>query len=528
MTNPLPLEALEADICTIAMKGAGKTYTNKANVERLLDIKRRVVILDPLHIWWGLRVNADGSVGYPVVVIGGPRADFPLDPTRGAELGEFIAQSDASYVVDVSDLVKSDLIRFATDFLTALYRTNRRALWLVLEEADVFASQNPATDGSRAMVDSVDMIVRRGRAFGFRLWSITQRPARLAKDVTSMASTLLLLRVKSPQDRAAVEDWVKGNAEKGQAAEVIASLASLETGEGYVWSPDLDLFKRVRFPTIKTIDNSATPKHGEKPKTYVMPHVDTSALEAALPVLATTVAAGARKAASSAPLVDLDAIRAEGHRKGFAAGHEAATKEITARVLSAIGHSVIETGYDDNEVPLMITSSPARLQSIGTPSAPAKAEAKPNPKGAEGLLSAAAKVFPVRLTWGQLCLIAGRKPTGGHFNASRKTALDNGWLAQTGDLVSVGIAGMTKIGTPPRDRPLVDVFAEVLPEPSRKMFSVIRANPHGISIADLANALGMKPTGGHWNTGMSILRKNGLLAETDGLLLVSPAITGRG
>jgi uncharacterized protein len=168
--HPVPDAALEADIATVAQKGAGKTYANRGLVERLLDGGRRTIVLDPLNSWWGLKAMADGSPGYPVVVIGGPNGDLPLDPKGGERLGTVMAESTASVVLDVSELKRAELIAFATAFLGELYRVNRAPLWLVLEEADVFAPQSPAADGTRAMHDVVDQIARRaGR------WVVVQR-----------------------------------------------------------------------------------------------------------------------------------------------------------------------------------------------------------------------------------------------------------------------------------------------------------------------------------------------------------------
>lgn len=79
----LPIEALDADIAILAKKGSGKTYTAKAIVERLIRDGRRVVIFDPVSVWWGLKASADGArPGLPVAVFGGPRADHPLTERR--------------------------------------------------------------------------------------------------------------------------------------------------------------------------------------------------------------------------------------------------------------------------------------------------------------------------------------------------------------------------------------------------------------------------------------------------------------
>ncbi|HEX5656905.1 MAG TPA: hypothetical protein VFX59_06905 [Polyangiales bacterium] len=133
----------------------------------------------------------------------------------------------------------------------------------MLEEPDTFAPQQPIGDLTRVLGE-VDRIARRGRNFCFRLISITQRPAKLNKDVLTQLSTLVALGVTSPQDRDAIKAWVEGNADREQAQEVYRSLATLPVGQGWIWAPDYDLLSRVDFPRIRTIDNSSTPKAGEK------------------------------------------------------------------------------------------------------------------------------------------------------------------------------------------------------------------------------------------------------------------------
>jgi len=86
--HPLPDAALDADIAILGKKGRGKTFTAKGIVEWLLHLGRRVIVLDPLSVWWGLKASADGkSPGYPVAVFGGPKADIPITGESGLALG---------------------------------------------------------------------------------------------------------------------------------------------------------------------------------------------------------------------------------------------------------------------------------------------------------------------------------------------------------------------------------------------------------------------------------------------------------
>lgn len=533
MTHPVPDAALDADIATVAQKGSGKSYANRGLVERLLDMRRRVVVLDPLNSWWGLKAKADGSAGYPIAVVGGPNADVPLDPARAEALAKIIAESDLSVVVDVSEMPRSALIRFATDFLAELYRVNRDPLWLVLEEADVFAPQSPAADGTRAMHDVVDQIARRGRPRGFRLWTITQRPARLSKDVLTQTSTLLLLRIRSPQDRKAAEEWIKGHAEAGHAAQIIGSLASLQVGEGYVWSPDLDLLERVRFPANRTLDTSATPKAGEqRPAIKELATTDLSVLLGAMAPGAETH--GARAGPDDAALHRaLNEGKQEGYQNGWNAGVEEGERRGFARAVEcaqAALRGLVDPGPD--EQPTSPTRhEPRKSAASRQPPAPSRAQppsraARPvtAASGALGLLQAAARVHPCRLTWGQIAQLAGRKPRGGHFNTSKKSTLDQGWLREVGSLVEVTDDGLAAAGVARHSGPLADIWASALPGPADKMFAALRERP-GLTLTGLASVLQMQPRGGHWNSGMATLKRNGLITEDGaGRLSLAPEL----
>src|SRR3954470_15421731 len=245
--HPIPDAALDADIAILGKKGRGKTFTAKGIVERLLQMQRRVLVLDPLSVWWGLKSGADGkSPGFPIRFFGGPKADIPLHDGAGVVIGELITSAGISAVLDMGQMRKAEQARLVADLLDYLFTHNRDPIWLVLEEADAFAPQQPMGELTRVLGE-VDRIARRGRNFGFRLISITQRPAKLNKDVLTQLSTLVALGVTSPQDRDAVKAWVDGNADRDQAKAVYGSLASLQVGEGWVWAPDYDLLERVKF-----------------------------------------------------------------------------------------------------------------------------------------------------------------------------------------------------------------------------------------------------------------------------------------
>lgn len=65
MKHPIPDEALDDRLAFIGTSGSGKSYNAGGAVERVLSKGGRVVTIDPLGVWWGLRLLADGKTPSP-------------------------------------------------------------------------------------------------------------------------------------------------------------------------------------------------------------------------------------------------------------------------------------------------------------------------------------------------------------------------------------------------------------------------------------------------------------------------------
>jgi len=219
----LPLSALDERLAIVGTSGSGKTYAAKGLVERIVCQGARVCVVDPLGVWWGMRVGADGGASplpCPVVVFGGLHADVALDAGMGAALGQLIGTHQIACVVDVSDLGSAAVRRgFMTAFTEALFAANTEPLHLVLDEADLWAPQRAQPDGYD-LLQRVEEIVRRGRIRGFVPWLITQRPAVLHKDVLSQADILVSMKLTSSQDREAIGRWIEGQADRAEGRAV--------------------------------------------------------------------------------------------------------------------------------------------------------------------------------------------------------------------------------------------------------------------------------------------------------------------
>src|SRR6266498_3265694 len=275
----LPRDAITQTFAILAKRGVGKTYTASVVVEEIIKAVLPVVVIDPVGVWWGLRASADGKgPGLPIVIAGGDHADVPITPGGGEAVARLVVEENLSLVIDLSLLRKHERIHFMTDFAETLYHLNRTARHLVLDEADAFAPQRPM-QGEQRMLGAMEDIVRRGRALGLGVTLISQRSAALNKNVLTQAEVLVTLRLISPQDRAAVDEWVRVHGTEEQRNEMMSSLPSLPVGTAWFWSPGwLDIFERVKVRQRETFDSSSTPKVGQV--VTVPQHEELARLEA--------------------------------------------------------------------------------------------------------------------------------------------------------------------------------------------------------------------------------------------------------
>lgn len=104
-------------------------------------------------------------------------------------------------------------------------------------------------------------------------------PAVLNKDVLGQAEVLITLRMTSPRDVAAIDEWIRLYADTDQATELRRSLPSLPVGTAWIWSPGwLERLDRVTIRPRKTFDSSATPKPGTVQRRPRLATVDVARL----------------------------------------------------------------------------------------------------------------------------------------------------------------------------------------------------------------------------------------------------------
>lgn len=243
----------------------------------------RVCILDPIKSdWWGMTLAADGkNPGLPFNILGGPHGHLPLHAGAGKALAEVVASGALPLsILDMADFGPGGHAQFFSDFAETLKRRMKGVLYLVLEEAHLFAPKERAGMGrENESIYWAKMLATAGRSKGIRLIVATQRVQSLHNALLGSCSTLIALNLNLPADQKPVIDWLKGSAPKDTAAEIAGSLPSLETGSGWLCSGEAGIFERIKFPRIQTYDNTATPTGTAKQVAVETPAADLENLK---------------------------------------------------------------------------------------------------------------------------------------------------------------------------------------------------------------------------------------------------------
>lgn len=263
-----PVDAVTQTFVIFGKRGSGKSNTAVVMAEEMHRAGAPFVVLDPVSAWWGLKSSFDGQgEGLPVYVFGGRAAtrDLPLEPTAGELMAQLFIDHRIPMILDMKGWSGGERARFVTAFALYLLAHNDRVpAHVFLEEADAFIPQRPYK-GEEAMLGAMDRLVRWGRQEGLGVTAVTQRSAKINKDVTTQAETLIAHRTTGPQDREAIDNWIRYHAGDEQRQELLSSLPTLPSGTAWVWSPEwLEIFRQVAVRRRETYDSAATPKIGEK------------------------------------------------------------------------------------------------------------------------------------------------------------------------------------------------------------------------------------------------------------------------
>ncbi len=260
----LPLDIAGKKLAFLGTTGSGKTYAAMKLAEELLDAGIQTVALDPVGVWWGLRVAKDGKArGYPIVVFGGLHGDIPIEAGAGALVADIIVDGNISAVIDISQMDSdAEQGRFAAAFAARLFHRRKAqpaATMLFLEECQEFIPENPGRSETLKL-HSFTRIVKIGRNFGIGVILISQRPQEVSKKALNLSECVFAFQMNGSQEREAMRRWLKdAGADKDVDVDI---LPTLDIGIAHLWSPRwLKVSRTVHILAKDTFDASGTPDH---------------------------------------------------------------------------------------------------------------------------------------------------------------------------------------------------------------------------------------------------------------------------
>lgn len=197
----LPLTALVGEsVAVLGIKGSGKTNTAAVLIEELLAQSLPLTIVDIEGEYWGLRER------FEIVVAGRSRnVDLEVSPEQAGAIARFSLLNSVSVILDLSEFSQDDMMRFLLKYFKALWDASfdvRKPYEIVLEEAHEFVPQGIRTP----LKEVITRIALRGRKRGLGIIAVSQRSAKVEKDVLTQAAILFLHRVVHPIDVKVYQD----------------------------------------------------------------------------------------------------------------------------------------------------------------------------------------------------------------------------------------------------------------------------------------------------------------------------------
>ena len=289
----VPKAILNQHVVVLGKTGSGKSSALRHIVEHLLVNKKRVCITDPKGDWWGIKLGPDGkSPGFPMVLFGdfkNPDArDVPINDHSGKHVAKLIADGNRPAVIGFRGWTQGAMTRFWIDFASGLFNANSGELYLIGDEFHNFAPKQWKGISDKDTPVGVGLhwanrLLSEGRGIGLVCLLASQRPQKVHNDTLTSCETLVAMRVVHAADRAAIKAWIDGAGDPERGADVLNTLAEMQRGEAWVWSPEAGFGpKRIKFPMFHTFDSFAPPQLQNKVSAKGWADVDLEAVKSEL------------------------------------------------------------------------------------------------------------------------------------------------------------------------------------------------------------------------------------------------------
>jgi hypothetical protein len=186
----------------LGITGSGKTNTTSVLIEELLASGLPLTIVDIEGEYWGLKEQ------FEILVAGrSVNAEVEVAPTNAGQLADISIRRGISVILDLSDFSQNEIYEFLMNYFTSLWEASsitRRPYQIILEEAHEFVPQGM----NNPLKQLLARLALRGRKRGLGIILVSQRSAKVEKDLLTQASLLFLHKVMHPVDLRVYKDLI--------------------------------------------------------------------------------------------------------------------------------------------------------------------------------------------------------------------------------------------------------------------------------------------------------------------------------
>jgi hypothetical protein len=212
-------------VAILGIRGSGKSNTAGVIFEELLRNNYPLSIIDIDGEYFGLKEK------YEVLVVGrGEGVEIEVDSDCAEEIARISLEKNVPVVLDLSTFLSEERSLFLKEYLSSLWTLAgnlRRPYIIGIEEAHEFIPQGVRSE----LKELIARIALRGRKRGLGAIIISQRSAKVDKDVLSQAGMLFLHRVVHEVDMrvyAELLPWRKSEVKKSRLARLRERVGQLE------------------------------------------------------------------------------------------------------------------------------------------------------------------------------------------------------------------------------------------------------------------------------------------------------------
>jgi hypothetical protein len=220
-----PLEFIYQVSFITGMRGSGKSWTAAVLMEEFERLGLQFVCFDPL--------DAHGHLSQlPGIQRISPKNNESINC---AKLVSQLKDSNSCLIVDLSNLTLESQQDLIAEYCEALIQAKMgKGLLTIFEECQDFVPLQKRNSATAPII----RLCKLGRALGYGVCMVTQRPAAITKEALSQASTYVVHNVMQTRDLIAIKDQISYGTDKERIDRLVEGIAFAQSGECIIYSPE--------------------------------------------------------------------------------------------------------------------------------------------------------------------------------------------------------------------------------------------------------------------------------------------------